>query len=229
VVHIFHKRDSILLINKPVGIPVFPKSGTLEDSLLSRLLALEPQRSEQDWPAGFDGGIVHRLDTPTTGGVLVACNDEHVRRVRTLFSQKRLSKRYLFLSAKEPNWIEHFCAAPLAHDRKKKGNMIPKRGKNTPHRGKWYESRTSFRHIIRKDGLSLWEAKMRTGVMHQIRVHAAFLGIALLGDRRYGGGKKPSGFLGDFALHHTQIGDWPAIPPPEWWPSWVQKHQERFL
>jgi 23S rRNA-/tRNA-specific pseudouridylate synthase len=40
---------------------------------------------------------------------------------------------------------------------------------------------------------------MSTGVMHQIRVHAAFLGVPLAGDARYGGGRTDDGFH----LHHV--------------------------
>ena len=55
---------------------------------------------------------------------------------------------------------------------------------------------------------------MRTGVMHQIRVHAAFLGLALAGDRLYGGGP------GGFRLHHVGLsgGRWStsSVPLPAW-------------
>lgn len=214
----------ILLANKPTEIPVFPKKETpQEDSLLTRLLSLAPSRKEISWPQGFEGGILHRLDTPTTGGVLIAPSVQEVYRQRALFAQQERPKCYLFLSSKHVPWQEHVCEKAIAHDKHKKGKMVPKRGNNTPHRGKWYEACTSFRHIYRQDGISLWEARMQTGVMHQIRVHASFLGIALLGDRKYGGGETPDFFLGTFALHHHQIGDWPAIPVPSWWPKWAQE------
>ena len=223
---IIERRTGVLLINKTSGIPVFPKMGEQEDSVLMRLLTQESHRTQLAWPEGFAGGIVHRLDTPTSGGLLVAENPQQVSILREKFSQKLFEKRYLFLSAKEPRWDNHYCEAPLAHDKKKKGNMIPKRGNNTPHRGKWYSAKTTFRHLGRKEGVSLWEAVMFSGVMHQIRVHAAFLGIALLGDRRYGGGESPEYFPSSFALHHQKIGDWPKILPPDWWPSWTHQKLE---
>ena len=221
---IIEQRESTLLLNKPPGIPVFPKKNTQQDSVLLRLYEVEPHRKDVLWPEGFAGGIVHRLDTATSGGLMVACDAHQVVELRNSFSKKILRKRYLFLSAKEPRWEEHYCDAPLAHDKRKKGNMIPKRGKNTPHRGKWYDAKTSFRHLGREDGISLWEAEMYSGVMHQIRAHAAFLGIALLGDKRYGGGQSPETFHSCFALHHQQIHDWPSIPPPIWWPSWTRQY-----
>jgi hypothetical protein len=73
----------------------------------------------------------------------------------------------------------------------------------------------------------MWEATMKTGVMHQIRLHAAIAGLALVGDRLYGGGDAPSFFPGDFALHHCGVVSerWnvPTVPLPDWWPLWTQK------
>ena len=60
---------------------------------------------------------------------------------------------------------------------------------------------------------------MTTGVMHQVRVHAAFVGIPILGDRRYGGGPEVDG---GFRLHHRGfVGPdglhTDPIPEPSWW------------
>ena len=57
-----------------------------------------------------------------------------------------------------------------------------------------------------------WQAEIHTGVMHQVRVHAAFVGLPLTGDRLYAGGP------GTLRLHHARIvGDgWrsPWVEPP---------------
>ena len=64
--------------------------------------------------------------------------------------------------------------------------------------------------------LHCWEARMSTGVMHQIRLHAASIGLALAGDRLYGGGAwtfpRPDG--AHFALHHIGISG-PGLQPCE--------------
>ena len=75
---------------------------------------------------------------------------------------------------------------------------------------------TSFRRLSGR----CWEATMSTGVMHQIRAHAAFLGIPVLGDRRYGGGPEVDG---GFHLHHRGFvgpGDLRTEPVPD--PTWVE-------
>ena len=153
----------------------------------------------------------------------MAQDPESLERLRMGFTQRSFRKVYWFLSAKEPRWESHQCYTPMAHHKRKRGSMVPQRGKHTPHRGKWYDATTSFRHLDRVDGISLYEAVMHSGVMHQIRCHAGFLGVALLGDRRYGGGHPPDFFLGDFALHHIQFDDWPRVALPSWWPQWAKE------
>jgi 23S rRNA-/tRNA-specific pseudouridylate synthase len=101
--------------------------------------------------------------------------------------------------------------------------MIVSRGAATPHRGKWYPADTRLRLLGPVVGGWLWEAVITTGVMHQIRVHAASVGIPLLGDKRYGGGAPPQGSAADFFLHHEGLTGPdlrpPKIPLPDFWPA----------
>ena len=92
--------------------------------------------------------------------------------------------------------------------------MVVRRGRNTPHRGRWYPADTRFRQL---DG-PLWQATITTGVMHQIRAHAAAVGLPLTGDRIYGGdpwSEAPPGL--SFALHHCRLEGLGACPfSPPW-------------
>ena len=192
--------------------------------MLDSLLRNHPMQ-RQEWPDGFDGGIAHRLDVPTSGQVLVAKSPQILSALREDFSNKKLLKRYRFLTLKEVPWTKHDITFPLAHHKSNRRKMVVQRGHNTPHRGKWFPAQTTFRYLCSQDGVHLWEASMRTGVMHQIRLHAAIAGLALLGDRLYGGGESPVYFPSDFALHHCGLEStrWqiPSVCIPEWWPDWT--------
>lgn len=87
--------------------------------------------------------------------------------------------------------------------------MVHERGRTTPHRGRWYPAHTE---LSRHRGAT-WKALITTGVMHQIRAHAASVGLALDGDRLYGG--RDTGT--PFALHHCRIEGIPGCPfaPPD--------------
>jgi 23S rRNA-/tRNA-specific pseudouridylate synthase len=189
-----------------------------------------PWRS-QGFPEGFSGGIAHRLDVSTSGLLLVAEDADSLAAVRSSFAEVRLEKTYRFLTSRTPRWTEHHVTTPIAHHKTKRRAMIVQRGKDTPHRGKWYAADTRF---VQLDG-PLWEATITTGVMHQIRVHAASVGLALWGDHLYGGGQLPEGSAPPgvtFVLHHAStsgpVEGYPALgapplPVPRWWESLAER------
>jgi 23S rRNA pseudouridine1911/1915/1917 synthase len=209
-----------LAVTKPAGMPVFPPhADPAGDCVLAWLLVARPEQVGS-WPAGFDGGIAHRLDIPTSGMLLVAKTPADLIWLRGLFAEKQLTKTYHLLTAKNPSWSSHTITVPIAHDRSRKKRMVVRRGGNTPHRGKWLEAETTFTRLRRVGELWRWSAVMSTGVMHQIRAHAGFAGLALVGDRLYGGGGD-AGFPVSFALHHINLNGPglrpPKCPVPKWW------------
>ncbi|MEC7240813.1 MAG: RNA pseudouridine synthase [Myxococcota bacterium] len=217
---VLSESQDLLWLLKPAGLSVFPRHNAPEtDCLLHRLLR---ERSEQksDFPDRFEGGLLHRLDISTSGIVLAVKTPEALPRFRSLFTEKALLKTYRFISHRSVPWDSNQVSAAIAHDKRRKRRMVVQRSPSTPHRGKWYPAQTQFRRV----GETLWEATMRSGVMHQIRVHAAFVGLPLAGDPIYGGGplrEAPEGV--QFALHHARI-EGPGLTPvtanlPEWWPA----------
>ncbi len=217
---------------KPAGLPCFPPHADPDgDCVLRRLIEALPAQALGAWPAGFEGGIAHRLDTSTSGQLLICRDPAALEALRARFEARGLRKRYRLVSARRPPWTAHEIDRPIAHDRQHKGRMVVQRSEGTPHRGRWYPAHTRFSRRSDGPGWTLWDAEMRTGVTHQIRVHAAFLGIPLAGDRRYGGGPAPPGLRlpegVDFLLHHVGVqglaagglgDDPPPAPPPPGWP-----------
>ncbi|MCB9742679.1 MAG: RNA pseudouridine synthase [Alphaproteobacteria bacterium] len=208
-----------LWLFKPPGLPVFPPHQDPGGAcLLSWLLARHPEQGEGFEPR-FAGGLAHRLDVSTSGVVLAARSPAALAQARALFSEKRLVKTYRFLTERVVPWREHHVTTPLAHHARRKGRMVVQRGQSTPHRGRWYEADTRFTQL---EG-PLWQAEIVTGVMHQIRAHAGSVGLAILGDRLYGGAPLPPGAPEGlrFTLHHVGLRggglESPRCPPPEAW------------
>ncbi len=184
-----------LFLWKPGGIPVFPPhANPAGDCLLARLLAADPARAE-GWPAGFEGGIAHRLDTATSGLVIAARTPADLGPLREQFGSGALRKLYVFRSAAPAPFAEQVRSEPIAHHPNRKDRMVTRRGPRTAHRGKWYDAWTRLRDL----GGGWWEAEIRTGVTHQIRVHAAAAGIPLTGDTLYGGAE------GRLVLHALRV------------------------
>ena len=203
---------SYLYLMKPPGLPVFPRSvGEAGDCVLSQLLSLRPEQGGPDWPLGFWAGILHRLDNGTSGLLVVARSLDALATGRGLFTDGSLHKTYLLLSDQAVAWDEHCVEHDLAHHPSDRRKMVWRRGQSTRHRGQWRPATT---HLRRLEG-PLWEATMTSGARHQIRLHAASVGLALRGDKLYGGGE------GRFCLHHQTLGGWPeALPnaplPADW-------------
>jgi len=191
--------------SKPAGTSVFPlRNGEGPKSVCEQVIGVQPWRQDIAWPDGFHAGIAHRLDVHTSGAVWIADSLVELEEMRCRFRDGRLTKRYLMRAAKDVAWDFNSCDKEIGHDKRKKGKMVVRRGANTPHRGRWWPAMTQFS----RRSQWIWEVEIRTGVMHQIRVHAAFVGIPIRGDSRYGGGTSPDDApSGAFFLHHLGLVD----------------------
>ena len=173
---ILFEDGEALVINKPGGLPIErPRKGgpSLEDHL--EQLRLGFQR---------DPVAVHRIDTDTSGCLLLARNPKALKRFAKAFEDRLVGKRYLGILAGVPEEKEGTIELSLSKisSAEKGWRMIAaKKGK---------PSVTHWKVLAENDGHALVEFRPETGRTHQIRVHCqAGLGIALLGDPVYGDGR----------------------------------------
>ena len=173
---ILFEDGEALVINKPAGLPVDrPKKGgrCLEDHF--EQLRLGFQR---------DPSPVHRLDTDTSGCLLLARNPKSLKRFSKAFEDRVVEKRYLGILTGIPSETEGTIELSLSKisSAEKGWRMIAaKKGK---------PSVTHWKVIGQSGGHALVEFRPETGRTHQIRIHCeAGLGMPLLGDPVYGSGK----------------------------------------
>ena len=162
-----------LVIDKPGGLPIeTPRKGGV--SLADQMDALKLGFHFAPMP-------VHRLDTDTSGCLLLARNAKALKRFAKAFEERAVTKRYLGVLAGVPKDSEGTIELALSKISSAGAGwkMIPaKKGK---------PSRTSWRLVAEIGGRALIEFQPETGRTHQIRVHAASgIGIPLLGDPVYG-------------------------------------------
>lgn len=168
-------------VAKPPGLPCFPPHAHPEgDSLLARL-ATAGLAGAGEFPPGFEGGIAHRLDTLTSGFVVVARSPDALAAVRAEWPTLR--KFYRFRSAGVVDFEEREVTAPIANHARRADRVVVQRWARERHRGHWLPAYTRLRRLAPP----WWEAEIRTGVRHQVRAHAAFAGLPLDGDAIYGG------------------------------------------
>ena len=126
---------------------------------------------------------IHRLDRETSGVLLLGKSVVGTQVLTEAFEKRLTQKVYLFLSQASVNTKEFVAQERLGT----KDQFIPRLfvhcfPKNS-NLGKSAE--TKFIHILKHGEINLWMALPKTGRQHQIRAHAFFHNIPLVGDKLY--------------------------------------------
>lgn len=173
VIPILYEDGEALIINKPAGLPIErPRAGGMSLENHSEALKLGFARAPV---------AVHRIDTDTSGCLLLARNPKALKRFSAAFEAREVEKVYLGVVSGPVTESEGTIALSLAKISSAENGwrmIAAKKGK---------EAVTHWRKLATKGALTLVEFRPETGRTHQIRVHAQHgLGHALLGDPVYG-------------------------------------------
>lgn len=199
--------EHLIVVDKPAGLVVHPAAGNLDGTLVNALL-----HHCKGSLSGIGGvarpGIVHRIDKDTSGLMVAAKTDRAHEGLAKQFADHSIDRRYLAIVGGRPMPPAGSVDAPLArspHNRKKVAIVAP-----TYSGAK--RAVTHYRTVEPLAHAALVECRLETGRTHQVRVHMASIGHALLGDPVYGRTKSEHrGVLArlDFrrqALHAARLG-----------------------
>lgn len=178
------EAEDWIVVSKPAPLIVHPANRKPEPTLLGgleELLAYEIVN-------GAKLGIITRLDRDTSGLVLVAKTTEAARLFGWIFERREAHKEYLAIVRGWPEADDWECREPILRAGEIGPSDIWVRQMVHP-LGR--ECTTRFqveRRLARSEGkFSLVRCFPQTGRMHQIRVHLAFSGFPILGDKIYSG------------------------------------------
>lgn len=197
-VSVVHADAEVIVVDKPAGLVVHQGAGNQAGTLVHGLLARFP-----DLVGTGDAtrpGIVHRLDAGTSGLLVVARTPGAYHSLVGQLAARSVERRYLALVLGHVEPAAGLVDAPIGRSAAAPTRMaVSVRGRDARTR---YEVRERF---IEPISCSLLECRLETGRTHQIRVHLAAIGHAVVGDAHYGGDRSALPLRRPF-LHAHRLG-----------------------
>lgn len=164
-VPIVFENDSLVVFNKPQGMPVHPSLNHYYDTLGNYFSYLYP---------GITFRPVNRLDRNTSGLVVVAKNQHSAGKL-----QRAVKKVYYAVVCGKPEKTTGVIDAPI---KRQEESLITRCVASDGQRAV-----TNYSLISSCGKYSYVRILLETGRTHQIRVHFSYIGNALAGDDLYGG------------------------------------------
>ncbi|MGB7408811.1 MAG: RluA family pseudouridine synthase [Pontixanthobacter sp.] len=184
-IDVVFEDDHLIVVNKAADMVVHPAAGNQDGTLVNALLH-HCAKSGAGRLSGIGGvarpGIVHRIDKGTSGLLVVAKSAMAHEGLASQFADHSIHRHYIAICAGHPNPAEGTIEGRLGRSafNRKKMAVLPddaKRGKHAV---------THYRTVERMNDFSILKCRLETGRTHQVRVHCASIGHALLGDPTYG-------------------------------------------
>lgn len=171
---VVYEDDNVIVINKPIGVLSHSKGALNDEFTVAEFFRpLTTYHSDTNRP-----GIIHRLDRDTSGIMMGARNDATASMLQKQFSNRKVKKTYYAVVDGVPKAEEAVIDLPIARHPTAPSTFRVHTGGKT--------AQTAYK-VIASDGKhSLVRLQPHTGRTHQLRVHMAYLGTPIHGDRVYG-------------------------------------------
>lgn len=176
-----YEDEDILVINKPKNMLTHPTLKETEHTLVNALLNKYGYQGLSDLNGNLRPGIVHRLDRNTSGLLMIAKNNKAHEYLSEQIKNKTAVRKYIAVVSGTFDTDFGTINAPISRHPKKCEKFTVSEG------GK--PSVTHYKVLERFSRYTLLELKLETGRTHQIRVHMAHIGHAIVNDSLYGGEK----------------------------------------
>lgn len=178
MLEILLEDNHCLAINKPAGL-LSQGDASGDPSVVD--LAGDYLRSAYGKPGNVYVGLVHRLDRPTSGVLLIARTSKAAARLSDQFRGGHAAKTYIAVA--EGCWPDDSGEWDDWLVKDERTNVV---SITTPDREDARRAQLSYRVIGRDPRSVTFELRPSTGRGHQLRVQLASRGLPIVGDRKYG-------------------------------------------
>lgn len=175
---VLHTDNHLLVVYKPGGVPV-QADATGDPDLLTQAKAW--LAAEFHKPGAVWLGLVHRLDRPARGVVVLARTSKAAARLSAQFAGRSTDKVYRVVVHGRPPQDQGTLEHALESD--DRGSRVVAAGRGKPAR---LDYQLLEQKVVAGQPLSLLEVRLHTGRKHQIRLQLSTIGCPVLGDLRYG-------------------------------------------
>ena len=174
--NIVFEDDNLLVADKPAGLSVSDEDGAARDTLLLRAKKYLISKGSNAEPR-----LCHRLDTGTSGLVLIAKTEKAEKFLTQLIREHKIRKEYVCVTFGRPQPAASVLRGYHVKDASAGRVYIQK---NSAPDAKKVETR--YETMAVSGRLALLKVEIITGRTHQIRAHLADIGCPILGDSKYG-------------------------------------------